>query len=315
MKKGYKVLIGVIIISIILGIASYLFYNNLSASNAFKEGAEFTAEGKYDKALEKFNLALYYKSNDKKVLEEKEMIEEYLCSKKLFNEEKIKEANEEINKINNHYNEINKFKDDIDKLKIEINRSIENMDNINKIKALVNKQDYNNAKNLINNMEKENLSKSQEKQVKDLKVKVDLELNKIENEKREREEERTKEIKKQEEVKKEKEIKNEENLNKEKNNNSNNKVIAKKENKRNNESEKANSKERAITLVKKLTSGYTNLDYDGMINVDNRIYHEVVASGAGYGRATYLVPVEKTNEVYVVVRGDGDKPELYLASY
>ena len=38
MKKGYKISIGVIIVFIILGIASYLFYNNLSASNAFKEG-------------------------------------------------------------------------------------------------------------------------------------------------------------------------------------------------------------------------------------------------------------------------------------
>ncbi|MDO5039242.1 hypothetical protein [Clostridium sp.] len=308
MKKGYKISIGVIIVFIILGIASYLFYNNLSASNAFKEGTEFIDEGKYDKALEKFNLALNYKLNYKKVLEEKEMIEEYLCSKKLFNEEKIKEANEEINKVNNNYKEINNFKDDVDKLKVEINHSIENMNNINKIKELINKQDFNNAKSLINNIEKESLSKNQKNQVKDLKVKVDSELNKIENEKRKIEEER----KKQEEVKKEKEIKNEENINKQKNNNIHNKVI---KNKENNESEKANSKDRAISLVKKLTSGYTNLDYNGMINIDNRIYHEVVASGEGYGRATYLVPVEKTNEVYVVVRGDGGKPDLYLASY
>lgn len=55
-------------------------------------------EGKaYDKALVLFDLD--YKSKNKEVLEYKDMIKEYLYSKKLFNENKIEEAKNEIKKI------------------------------------------------------------------------------------------------------------------------------------------------------------------------------------------------------------------------
>lgn len=288
MKKKSKAIIGGCIILIILGLASYLTYKNLNANKAFKEGVEFTSKKEYDKALDKFNLALSYKSNDKEALERKDMIEEYLNSKKLFNEDKLEDANDEINKISSNYKEIDGLNNDVEALKNEINDSVKKLNEINEIKEAINKKDYNKAQKLINNIEKEKLDENQEKQVKELKEKADSELLKIEMEKRAQEEAK----RQQEEARR---IAEE------------NRQIE--ENKKN-----FNSQERAEELAKKLTAGYDSFVFAGISNVDNVLYYQFVASGASYGRATYLVPVAKSNKVYTVVSGDGGKPTLYLAS-
>ncbi|MBY0756397.1 hypothetical protein K5V21_13150 [Clostridium sardiniense] len=282
MKKKYKILLVATITAIILGVASFFVYRNYNASKILKKGMQLTSQKEYDKALAVFDLELDYKSNDKEALEAKDMIEKYLDSKNLFDKNKVEDANKEIKEISNNYTNFDGLKSDVNNLKKQIDNSIENIKKINKVKDLINEKKYTEAEKLIKNVEKEKLNEDQKQQTEKLKEKVGAEILRIEAEKKSKEE-----AKRLEEENREIE-----------------------ENKKN-----FNSFDRAVELVKKTISGYDNLIYEGVANRDQVLYYQFCLTGtADYGGVSrYLVPINKSNNVYLLVwTANGNS--LYLVS-
>lgn len=187
MRKKYIIPI-VILVIIILGVGSVFIYRNVSTNKEINKGIELMSQKEYEKSLACFDLALDSNSNNDKALQLKEMVNTYLDSKKLFESGEVDEANKEINDINQEYSNYNGFKDDVNDLKNQINSDIKNNkeinDKIDKVRGEIDKKDYNEAKSLITNLEKEKLDKNQKQQVEDLKGRVNSELEKIESEKK-----------------------------------------------------------------------------------------------------------------------------------
>ena len=138
----------------------------------------------YQKSMACFDLVLDDKPDNKKALQLKEMVNNYLDSKDLFDKGDFDKANKKINEINNEYSNYNGFKDDVNSLKDKINKSIKSSkevdENLDKIREKINKKNYKDAKELIEKLEKSDLDKNQKQQIEDLKGRVNSELSKSE---------------------------------------------------------------------------------------------------------------------------------------
>ena len=143
MKKKYIISI-VILVIIIIGLGSFFIYNNLGVNKQIDKGIELMTQKEYQKSMACFDLVLDDKPDNKKALQLKEMVNNYLDSKDLFDKGDFDKANKKINEINNEYSNYNGFKDDVNSLKDKINKSIKSSkevdENLNKIKEKINKK-------------------------------------------------------------------------------------------------------------------------------------------------------------------------------
>lgn len=183
MKKKYIISI-VILVIIIIGLGSFFIYNNLGVNKQIDKGIELMTQKEYQKSMACFDLVLDDKPDNKKALQLKEMVNNYLDSKDLFDKGDFDKANKKINEINNEYSNYNGFKDDVNSLKDKINKSIKSSkevdENLDKIREQINKKNYKDAKELIEKLEKSDLDKNQKQQIEDLKGRVNSELSKSE---------------------------------------------------------------------------------------------------------------------------------------
>ncbi|MGG7211369.1 lysozyme inhibitor LprI family protein [Clostridium baratii] len=183
MKKKYIISI-VILVIIIIGLGSFFIYNNLGVNKQIDKGIELMTQKEYQKSMACFDLVLDDKPDNKKALQLKEMVNNYLDSKDLFDKGDFDKANKKINEINNEYSNYNGFKDDVNSLKDKINKSIKSSkevdENLDKIREKINKKNYKDAKELIEKLEKSDLDKNQKQQIEDLKGRVNSELSKSE---------------------------------------------------------------------------------------------------------------------------------------
>lgn len=186
-RKSKVVTIISIMIIIVLIVGGVFIYKDKTISKSVKKGTELLKEGEYNKALASYELALDDNKNNNEALKGKDMISSYLNAKKYFEDGKIEKAKETIDKIDDSYKDINTFKEDVDNLKSKINEYIEEnkkiTENISKVRDLINKKDFNKAKDLINDLEKDNLSSSNKETLKDLKGRVNSEINNEDKEK------------------------------------------------------------------------------------------------------------------------------------
>lgn len=181
-KKHKIIIISIaIVILILLGVGAFYIYKNYSVNKIVNKAIEYIDEKEYDKAIATLNIALDEKSNDSKAVNLKDMINTYLEAKKLYEDNNLNEANSKINEIKN-YSNYTKFKDDVNSLKENINSGIKKIKEIDsdlsKIRDLINKNKFNQAKDMLDKLEKEKLSKIQKQQVSDLKGRVNSELSK-----------------------------------------------------------------------------------------------------------------------------------------
>ena len=183
MKKKYIIPIVILVIAII-GVGSFFIYKNSGVNKEIDKGIELMTQKEYQKSIACFDLVLDDKPNNEKALQLKSMINNYLDSKDLFDKGDLDEANKKINEINNEYLNYNGFKDDVNSLKDKINKAIKNSkevnDNLDKIRDQINKKNYQDAKGLIEKLQKSDLNKNQKQQLEDLKGRVNSELSKSE---------------------------------------------------------------------------------------------------------------------------------------
>lgn len=105
------------------------------------------------------------------------------CANSNFEDGNIEEANKIISKINKEYVEYS-IKDDVNDLKSKIDEKVkmqEEIDNsIEQIKELVKNKSYNEAKILIEELNKKELNENDKKEIEDIRNFVDSKIVKIE---------------------------------------------------------------------------------------------------------------------------------------
>ncbi|MGL5354571.1 MAG: hypothetical protein ACRDA5_14855, partial [Clostridium sp.] len=197
-KKNKVIIAGVAIGIVVLGVGSFFVFRTFNVNKAVTKGLDLISEKNYAKAIISLELALDSKPSNKQALESKAMIEKYLDSKKLFDEGKIEEANKEVNEINENYSNIEGFKEDVDNLKSQIDEFIKKdakiNDDIIKVRQFVNDKNYDEAKNILDQLDKEKSSETQKQQIYDITAIINAELSRIEAEKKAQEEAKKKEV-------------------------------------------------------------------------------------------------------------------------
>ena len=189
MKKKHIIITLIVIIIIIAacGIGFYV-YKNSAINKQLEKADSLVNESEYDKALAQYELILDNDSDNKKAKEAKEMLEEYLDAKKLYDEGKLDEAKESIEKINKSYESYNNFKDNIEGLREKINEGLKtNKDidsSISKARDLIENKKYEEAKKVLDKINSSDLKENQKQTIYDLKGRVDSEIkNKTESKK------------------------------------------------------------------------------------------------------------------------------------
>ena len=183
MKKKYIIPIVILIIAI-LGVGSFFIYKNSGVNKEVNKGIELMTQKQYQEAVACFDLVLEDKPNNEKAVKLKDMVNNYLDSKNLFDKGDFDGANKKINEMNQEYSNYSGFKDDVSNLKDKISKAIKDSkevnENLDKIRDEINKKNYKEAKNLVDKLEKSDLNKDQKQQLEDLKGRVNSELNKSE---------------------------------------------------------------------------------------------------------------------------------------
>ena len=164
MKKNNKVIIISIVVILIIvgGIFGFYKYKENKIQNMVNKGVEYLNQKEYEKAITAFDFVLEEKSNDTEALQLKGIIGKYLEAKKLFDNGNIEEANKLINEIGEEGSNYKEFQSDINNLKEQITTYMKKIkeinDYINKAKELVKEKKYNDAKNIIEKLEKDKLN-------------------------------------------------------------------------------------------------------------------------------------------------------------
>lgn len=186
-KKTKVVSVSIIVIVIVLICGGFFFYKTSSTDREIKKGVELISEKQYEKAVATFELVLDDNNSNTKASELKDMVQNYLDSKKLFDENKFADAKDKIDSINEDYNNYPSLKDDVNNLKDKINANIKNdnsiKDDINKVRDLINENRFSEAKNIIKKLQDKKLDDNQKQQVSDLEGRVDSELEKADTSK------------------------------------------------------------------------------------------------------------------------------------
>ena len=190
MKKKHIIITLIVIIIIIAAcIIGFYVYRNSAINKQIEKADSLVNDSEYDKALAQYELILDNDSDNKKAKEAKEMLEEYLHAKKLYDEGKLDEAKESIEKINKSYESYNNFKDNIEGLREKINESLKtNKDidsSISKARDLIENKKYEEAKKVLDKINSSDLKENQKQTIDDLKGRVDSEIKNKEQSKNE----------------------------------------------------------------------------------------------------------------------------------
>lgn len=184
MKKNNKVIIISIVVILIIvgGIFGFYKYKENKIQNMVNKGVEYLNQKEYEKAITAFDFVLEEKSNDTEALQLKGIIGKYLEAKKLFDNGNIEEANKLINEIGEEGSNYKGFNSDVNNLKDQITTYMKKIqeinDYINKAKDLIKEKKYNDAKTIIEKLEKDKLNDNQKKEIEDLKKIINSELQK-----------------------------------------------------------------------------------------------------------------------------------------
>lgn len=160
---------------------------NNEVKKDIEQGKSEFENKEYDDALMYFKQAIDKGSKEEDVITMAEIIEVYNKSMKEMESNNLEEAKKTIDSINPDY--INySIKEDVDSLKEKIDVKLkeeEINDMISEVDKLIANKDYDNVKMLINEIQKNKLSDSQKKYINELIKKIDSEIEKIENAKKE----------------------------------------------------------------------------------------------------------------------------------
>lgn len=160
---------------------------NSEEKKAIEQGKLEFENKNYDNALMHFKQAIDKGSKEEDIITMAEIIEIYNKSIKEMESNNLEEAKKIIDSINSDY--INySIKEDVDNLKEKIDTKLKEEEinsMISEVDKLIENKDYNSAKISINEIEKNKLSDSQKKYINELSKKIDSEIEKIENAKKE----------------------------------------------------------------------------------------------------------------------------------
>ncbi|GAA0860250.1 hypothetical protein GCM10008916_25750 [Clostridium nitritogenes] len=200
MNKNKKIItISIVVILIVAGgILGFSKYKESKMQEMVDKGVGYLNQKEYEKAITTLDLALDEKPNDDKALKLKNMVDKYIEAKKSFDNGDVEKANKLIDEIDKEDSNYKGFEEDVNNLRNQINtymkKNKEMDENINKVRNLINENKYNDAKNIIDKLEKEKLSDIQKQQVSDLKGRVKSELDKQKLEEKEKQEKQEKAV-------------------------------------------------------------------------------------------------------------------------
>lgn len=187
MKKKKIILLSIIVIAILIGgmVLGNKIIKDKKINKLFNTSTNYIDNKEYDKALVTLDLILS-ETNNEKASKEKELISNYLKAKKDYDSKNFNEALNYINKIGD-ISEYKGLDDDVDSLKSKIETNIEEENKMNQsiknIKELIDKKEYNSAKNSINDLRKNELNDKYKEEVSKLDEIVDKNIKKEEEEK------------------------------------------------------------------------------------------------------------------------------------
>lgn len=193
MKKKKIILLSIVVIAIL--IAGMVLGNKIikdkKINKLLNTSTNYIDNKEYDKALVTLDLILS-ETNNEKASKEKEVISNYLKAKKDYDSKNFNEALNDINKIGN-ISEYKGLDDDVNSLKSKIETNIKEENEINQsiknIKELIDKKDYNSAKNSINDLRKNQLNDKYKEEISQLDEIANKNIKKEEEEKIKRQKE------------------------------------------------------------------------------------------------------------------------------
>lgn len=187
MKKKKIILLSIIVIAILIGgmVLGNKIIKDKKINKLLNTSTNYIDNKEYDKALVTLDLILS-ETNNEKASKEKEVISNYLKAKKDYDSKNFNEALDDINKIGD-ISEYKGLDDDVNYLKSKIETNIKEENEINQsiknIKELIDKKEYNSAKNSINDLRKNELNYKYKEEVSKLDEIVDKNIKKEEEEK------------------------------------------------------------------------------------------------------------------------------------
>ncbi|MGU9141209.1 hypothetical protein ACV3Z2_10475 [Clostridium perfringens] len=186
MKKKKIILLSIIVIAILIGgmLLGNKIIKDKKINKLLNTSTNYIDNKEYDKALVTLDLILS-ETNNEKASKEKELISNYLKAKKDYDSKNFNEALNDINKIGD-ISEYKGLDDDVNSLKSKIETNIEENkmnQSIKNIKELIDKKEYNSAKNSINDLRKNELNDKYKEEVSKLDEIVDKNIKKEEEEK------------------------------------------------------------------------------------------------------------------------------------
>lgn len=177
MKKKKIILLSIIVIAILIGgmLLGNKIIKDKKINKLLNTSTNYIDNKEYDKALVTLDLILS-ETNNEKASKEKELISNYLKAKKDYDSKNFNEALNDINKIGD-ISEYKGLDDDVNSLKSKIETNIEEENKMNQsiknIKELIDKKEYNSAKNSINDLRKNELNDKYKEEVSKLDEIVD----------------------------------------------------------------------------------------------------------------------------------------------
>lgn len=183
-KKTIGIIVAVILALIVVGVFGFMLFNSSAKNKTLSKGVQAIEAKEYNKALAIYDIALESDNNNEEAKRYRDIILDYLDSKKAYDDGDYKKANEIIEKITSEYSKFSSLKEDVDSLKESINKNIKDSDsvdkNIEKIREDINKGNFKAANNLISSIYKENLTGAQKDTILDLKGRVESEISRQE---------------------------------------------------------------------------------------------------------------------------------------
>ncbi|MDJ1475500.1 hypothetical protein QBX67_08955 [Bacillus sp. LS15-K4] len=183
-----------------------------TAEKAIEQGKLALANKEYDKALASFSLALDEKSDEAKVLHTQ--TKKWMDAMKAKDEQKWDEANKLFGEVVETKGGISSLKEDAKKMKGELKSNKDTLDTYNnklsQAQELINNKSLDEAKQLLSTVQQETATneklKDHNQKATQLMATVDMELTKIESEKKQKEAEEKKQAEEQKRAEKKKQV-------------------------------------------------------------------------------------------------------------
>ncbi|WP_081705817.1 lysozyme inhibitor LprI family protein [Clostridium sp. Ade.TY] len=179
-KRQLIITIIIAIIILIVGGTTFFIYQGESKNKGIEKAKQLIEQRQYDKALASFELVLDEDSGNIEAIEGKDMLDKYIEAEKNVKDCDFKKAEEEIKELPSSYTNYSFFKSDVDKLKEKIEEGLKantsTVNDINKLRTLIDNKKYDEAKKLVNKLNNEKLTEEQKNTVKDLNARLSAEI-------------------------------------------------------------------------------------------------------------------------------------------